>query len=102
MGSEVCGVLAPRPGIEPALPALEGEISTTGPLGKHHTDVLLCLWVRILRHEAVQNRGRWVVVQLHTVEIMRVTDLFWDKLICSAMELPEGDVLWVTEKGWKI
>lgn len=46
----------------------------------------------------MQNRGRCLVVQLHMVEIMRVTDLFWDKLICSAMELPEGDVLWVTGK----
>ena len=50
----------------------------------------------------MQNRGRWVVVQLHMMEIMRVTDLCWDKLICSAMELPEGDVLWIIEKGWKI
>ena len=28
------GILAPRPGIEPAPPALEGEVSTTGPPGK--------------------------------------------------------------------
>ena len=27
-------ILAPRPGIEPAPPALEGEVITTGPPGK--------------------------------------------------------------------
>ena len=30
-GREACGILAPRPGIEPAPPALEGEVLTTGP-----------------------------------------------------------------------
>ena len=33
-GPEACGILAPRPGIEPAPPALEGEVLTTGPPGK--------------------------------------------------------------------
>ena len=31
---EACGILAPRPGIKPAPPALEGEVLTTGPPGK--------------------------------------------------------------------
>ena len=29
-GCEACEILAPRPGIEPATPALEGEVLTTG------------------------------------------------------------------------
>ena len=39
-GHEVCGILAPRPGIEPvppaleAPPALEGEVLTTGLPGQ--------------------------------------------------------------------
>ena len=33
-GSEVCGILAPQPGIELARPALEGKVLTTGPPGK--------------------------------------------------------------------
>ena len=33
-GPEACGILACRPGIEPAPPALEGEVLTTGPPGK--------------------------------------------------------------------
>ena len=33
-GHETCGILAPRPGIEPAPPALESEVLTTGLLGK--------------------------------------------------------------------
>ena len=34
LGREACGILAPRPGIEPAPPALEGQVLTTGPPGK--------------------------------------------------------------------
>ena len=33
-GHEACGILAPQLGIEPAPPALEGEVSTTRPPGK--------------------------------------------------------------------
>ena len=33
-GQEACGILAPGPGIEPAPPALEGEVLTAGPPGK--------------------------------------------------------------------
>ena len=33
-GLEACGILAPRSGIEPEPPALEGEVLTTGLLGK--------------------------------------------------------------------
>ena len=33
-GQEACGILAPRPGIEPAPPGLEGEVLATGPPGK--------------------------------------------------------------------
>ena len=33
-GHEVCWILAPQPGIEPALPALESEILTTGLRGR--------------------------------------------------------------------
>ena len=33
-GPRACGVLAPRPGIEPVTPALKGRVLTTGPPGK--------------------------------------------------------------------
>ena len=33
-GHEACAISAPRLGIKPATPALEGEVSTTGPPGK--------------------------------------------------------------------
>ena len=33
---EACRILAPQPGIEPTLPALEGEGLTTEPPGKFH------------------------------------------------------------------
>ena len=34
LGADACGILASQPGIEPVPPALEGEVLTTGPLGK--------------------------------------------------------------------
>ena len=39
-GHNACGILAPQPGIEPAPPALEGEVLTTGPPGKSLSHVL--------------------------------------------------------------
>ena len=33
-GREACGIRVPRPGMEPAPPALEGEVLTTGSPGK--------------------------------------------------------------------
>ena len=35
-GREACGILAPQSGVEPAPPALEGEVLTTGLPGKSH------------------------------------------------------------------
>ena len=35
-GHEAGGILPPQPGLEPAPPALEGEVLTTGPPGKSH------------------------------------------------------------------
>ena len=37
---DACGVLAPWPGMQPLAPALEGEVPTTGPLGKSQTNIL--------------------------------------------------------------
>ena len=38
-GHRACGILAPWPGIEPASPALECEVLTTGPPGKSLRDI---------------------------------------------------------------
>ena len=45
-GREAGGILAPRPGIEPAPPALEGEVFTTGPPGKSLKCVFYHLFVK--------------------------------------------------------
>ena len=44
-GQEACGIFAPRPGVRPAPPALEGEVLTPGPPGgvPHLTSVLIPL-----------------------------------------------------------
>jgi len=34
VGCEACGILAPGQGVEPAPPALEGQVLATGPPGK--------------------------------------------------------------------
>ena len=39
-GPKACGISAPRPGIESASPALEGDVLTTGPPGKSPRKVL--------------------------------------------------------------
>ena len=38
-GREAYGISAPQPGIEPAPPALEGEVLTIGPPGKSQEDI---------------------------------------------------------------
>ena len=46
-GRKACGILTPLLGIKPAPPALEGEVFTTGPLGKSlpaHFVSLLEFW----------------------------------------------------------
>ena len=42
-GREARGILAPQPGIEPAPPALEVEVLTTGPPGKSLLQLFLNL-----------------------------------------------------------
>ena len=41
-GHEACGILAPRQGIKPTTPVLEGKILTTGPPGKSPYCILKC------------------------------------------------------------
>ena len=45
-GLKACEILAPGPGIEPAPPALEGEVLTTGLPGK--SPFFLSLWIQLL------------------------------------------------------
>ena len=42
-GHEVCGILAPWPGIKPTPPVLDGEILTTGLPAKSQDSVFLKL-----------------------------------------------------------
>ena len=44
-GHEACEILVPWPGIEPALPALDGEALTTGPPGKYNIPSLGSLFI---------------------------------------------------------
>ena len=46
-GREACGILAPRPGIEPTPPVLEGEVLTTGLPGRGPVEVFLIFWNKL-------------------------------------------------------
>ena len=50
-GREARGILAPRPGIEPTLAALEGEVLATGPPGK-------CLGLIFKKHLLIQQKNK--------------------------------------------
>ena len=50
---EVYWILAPRPGIEPAPPALQGEVLTTGPPGKSPSS----FWGRICMPCSISGRS---------------------------------------------
>ena len=54
-GHEPCGILAPRSGIEPAPPALEGDVLTTEPPGKSHFNIF---WTWGLTSDAA-NSADW-------------------------------------------
>ena len=40
-GPKACEILVPRPGIEPTFPALEDEVSTSGPPRKSQYQLIL-------------------------------------------------------------
>ena len=68
---KACGILAPQPGIEPATPALKGEVSTTGPPRKSNHISIKCFLFKFpfLFKSPIQipapekQRGKQVAVQ---------------------------------------
>ena len=71
-GREACGILAPRPGIKPAPPALEGEVLTTGQPGKFlyllyillemlDISVRVFWWKIRVGDEALRGSGTWIL-----------------------------------------
>ena len=60
-----CGILVPRPGIEPASPELEGRFFTTGPPGKS-----LCRSFKIF----LINLFNWMIVDLQCHVHFRCTE----------------------------
>ena len=53
-GLEVFGILSPRPGIEPTLPALEDKVLTTEPAGKSCPG-MLTLFFLIYQHTYIHT-----------------------------------------------
>ena len=75
---EACGILVPRPGIEPASPALEGGFLTTGPPGKspgmrswwRHTANILV--PRELALILFQSRMKTIFFLMHSVNASEI------------------------------
>ena len=66
-GLKACGILAPYPGIEPAPPALEGEVLTTGPSGESQSfNFLLLLKIEACSHEANCTVSKYVLDSNHS------------------------------------
>ena len=73
-GQEACGILAPQPGIEPAPPALKGEVSTPGAPRKSNHISIKCLLFKLsfLFKSPIQipapekYRGKQVAVQFNS------------------------------------
>ena len=58
-GREACGILAPRPRIEPAPPALEGEVCTTGPPGKSQREFIFIFSCNLEAVLMSEHRVHW-------------------------------------------
>ena len=56
-GHKACGILAPRPGIEPTPPALEGKFLTTGLPGK---SLFLYSWIDLSQKSVISARYLWL------------------------------------------
>ena len=68
---KACGILASRPGIEPAAPAMEGEVLTTGPPEKcpHYS----LIWPRQLGTTVVVTLGAAAVYELGRGRVFRAS-----------------------------
>ena len=56
-GHKACGILAPRPVIQPAPSALEGKVLTTGPRGKSLLDFCIRFYTEATR-KGMKRKGK--------------------------------------------
>ena len=66
-GREACGILAPRPGIKPAPPALEGEALTTGPPGTRFTNYVqkrnFMYWFSDIQGDLLSEKANVIILK---------------------------------------
>ena len=94
-GPEACGILVPRPGMEPASPALEGEVLTTGQPGKSQSTFLnavYCLYSHILFLLYIQTSvnclSRYSLLFLSLQDRELIKCLFSGTIICIKFQFP--------------
>ena len=83
-GLDARGILAPPPGIEPAPPALEGEVLATGPPGKSLKCFFLLSLKSLMTKQQGQNHFRFYC---HVLSIELPMWLSGKESVCSAGDL---------------
>ena len=67
--SMACGILFPRPGIEPESPALQGEFLTTG-LPEKSLSVSFCLSFLVMYCLPVEKLGYMMYMVFHSTDLV--------------------------------
>ena len=89
-GPEACGILAPRPEIEPTPPALEGKVLTTGPPGKSPT---FSIWKESEKNENIPGHAQ--PLESPRPEIFH---LVTQQILLSTYDVPDtGTTLWAKQ-----
>ena len=78
-----CGILGPRPGIEPATPALESEVLTTGPPGKSQDPA-----INIIKTFLGIMANSWTAINLEAVQSTPVDLMIFSKLFPPCSQNP--------------
>ena len=78
-----CGILGPQPGIEPATPALESEVLTTGPPGKSQDPA-----INIIKTFLNIMANSWTAINLEAVQSTPVDLTTFRKLFSPLSQNP--------------
>ena len=90
-GPKACRILAPRPEIEPVLPALEGKVLTTGPPGKSLGAFIIIGWIKYQLPQGTNHEKAKLFFLTWVYQKVRGTSpkLAYFTVIC--IELPPTD-----------
>ena len=98
-GPKAWGILASWPRIEPAPPAMEGEVLTTGPPGKSLPPLLkspfpFVGWEGECKHGEKKESGGW---ESQLVQLRRVSWIWRGSRVCVCVYVCECVCVWLCE-----